>query len=62
MLALVAFGTWLLMPPAIALFVGTESLFGVPLLVLYLFGVWLALIAGAALLSRRLPRGEPESD
>lgn len=57
-LALLAFGLWLLMPPAISLFVGPFSLFGIPALVLYLFGVWLALILGAALLARRLPRAE----
>ena len=55
-LALLALGVWLLMPPAVRLFVGADSLFGVPLLVLYLLGVWLLLILGTALLARRLPR------
>ncbi|MEX0760432.1 MAG: hypothetical protein WD100_12705 [Tistlia sp.] len=58
MLALLALGLWLLMPPVISLFVGPYSLFGIPVLVLYVFGVWLALILATALLARRLPRGE----
>lgn len=45
---------FLLMPPVITLFSGAHSLAGVPLIVVYLFGVWLALIIGAALLARRL--------
>lgn len=57
-LALLVLGIWLLMPPAISLFSGARSLLGVPLLVIYLFGVWLGLIAATAWLSRRLPRGE----
>ena len=35
-----------------------ESELGVPLIVVYLFGVWLALIVAAALLARRI--GSPE--
>ncbi|MCW5639790.1 MAG: hypothetical protein KIT28_12590 [Rubrivivax sp.] len=49
-----AIGVFLLMPPAINLFTGTRLVAGVPLIVAYLFGVWLALIACAALLARRL--------
>ena len=45
---------FLLMPPVITLFTGTHTVWGVPLIVAYLFGVWLALIVGAALLARRL--------
>ncbi len=54
--ALLALGVWLLMPPVISLFVGPERLFGVPVLVVYLFGVWFAFILATMLLSRRLPR------
>lgn len=57
-LALVALGLWLLMPPIIRLFVGPGVLFGLPLLVLYVFGVWLLLILGTWLLARRLPRDD----
>ena len=54
--ALLALGVWLLMPPVISLFVGPERLLGVPVLVVYLFGVWLAFILATMMLSRRLPR------
>ncbi|WP_156460204.1 hypothetical protein [Mesorhizobium sp. Root157] len=47
------FGIVLLMPPLLNLFEGLRAPFGVPLEVLYLFGVWLLVIAGAVLLSRR---------
>jgi hypothetical protein len=60
-------GAVLFMPPLIALFVGDVSIMGVPLIVVYLFGVWLALIVCAALLAPRLPpsrdvKGDPEHD
>lgn len=47
-------GVFLLMPPVITLFAADADVGGVPLIVIYLFGVWLALIAGAAVLARRL--------
>jgi membrane protein implicated in regulation of membrane protease activity len=46
-------GAFLLMPPIIALFAGDADA-GVPRVVAYLFGVWLALIVAAAWLARRL--------
>ncbi|MCC7059740.1 MAG: hypothetical protein IT508_05850 [Burkholderiaceae bacterium] len=49
-----AAGIFLVMPPVITLFTGTVNVAGVPLIVAYLFGVWLALIVCAALLARRL--------
>lgn len=54
-----AIGVFLLMPPAINLFTGTRLVAGVPLIVVYLFGVWLALIACAGLLARRLAPPAP---
>lgn len=54
-----AIGVFLLMPPAINLFTGTRLVAGVPLIVAYLFGVWLALIACAGLLARRLAPPAP---
>lgn len=51
------FGVLLLMPPAILLFAAQTTLWGIPLIVLYVFGVWSGLIVCAALLARRL--GEP---
>ena len=47
-------GLVLLMPPVITLFAVGLDVAGVPLIVVYVFGVWLALIACAALLARRL--------
>lgn len=50
------FGVLLLLPPFLNLFTRERLLWGVPLEVLYIFGVWLGLVAGAAILSRRMPR------
>ena len=60
-------GAVLLMPPLLTLFVADISVLGLPLVVVYLFGVWLALIVCAALLAPRLPpsseaKSEPEHD
>lgn len=49
---------FLLMPPVITLFTGPRHVLGVPLVVAYLFAVWLALIVGAALLARQLGTAE----
>lgn len=46
------FGVVLLLPPFLNLFAGMIGPFGVPVEVLYLFGVWFLVIAGAVLLSR----------
>jgi hypothetical protein len=54
-------GLFLLMPPMIALFAVPLDIAGVPLIVAYLFGVWLALVLGAALLGRALLPREPAS-
>ena len=48
-------GLFLLVPPFITLFAGPVRVFGVPLIVVYLFTVWAALAVAAALLARRLP-------
>lgn len=55
-----ALGLFLLMPPVITLFASAVHVAGVPLIVVYLFGVWLSLIVCAALLARRL--GQPDVD
>jgi len=54
---------FLLMPPVITLFTDTRTVGGVPLIVVYLFGIWLALIVAAALLAHRLgpPAAVPPS-
>jgi hypothetical protein len=49
-----ALAALLWMPPVVTLFTGAHTLWGVPLIVVYLFGVWLTLIVAAALLARRL--------
>ncbi len=49
-------GLFLLMPPVITLFVAAVDIDGVPLIVVYVFGVWLSLIVCAGLLARRLAR------
>ncbi|MCO5105823.1 MAG: hypothetical protein M9907_01950 [Burkholderiaceae bacterium] len=55
-------GLFLLMPPVITLFVRPADVVGVPLIVAYLFGVWLALIVCAAVLGRRIaPDAAPDS-
>lgn len=62
-----ALAVLLLMPPVMTLFTGAYKLGGVPLIVAYLFGVWLALIVAAAMLARRLvspsePTAAPPND
>ena len=60
-----ALAVFLLMPPVITLFTGAYTVGGVPLIVVYLFGVWLALIVAAALLVWRLappPAAAPPDD
>jgi hypothetical protein len=47
-------GLFLLMPPALLVFSTSITLFGIPLIVVYLFGVWGTLIACAAALARYL--------
>ncbi len=47
-------GVFLWMPPLISLFAVDRQLFGIPLVVVYLFGVWLALIVCALWISRHL--------
>ncbi len=60
---------FLLMPPFVLLFATPRMVFGVPLIVLYIFGVWALLVVATRLLARRLaprqqapagpPAGEP---
>ena len=54
-----AFGMVLLMPFLVNLFVVRERIFGVPLEMAYLFGVWFYLVAGAIVLARVLPPAVP---
>ncbi len=53
----------LLNPPLLLLFGRGGTLFGLPLLYLYLFGAWLALIAAVAWIAeRRLTRRRNDED
>jgi len=54
-LFLTIFGAMLFMPPLALVFQLERRFFGVPAEVIYLFAVWVALIAGTWWLSRRLP-------
>jgi hypothetical protein len=51
-------GAILLFPPVVLIFAAPSVVAGVPLILLYLFGVWGAIIAAAYVLARRLPGGE----
>lgn len=55
-------GLFLLLPPVIAPFAAPVDVLGVPLLVLYLFAVWLGLIVAAALLARALAPQAPAGE
>lgn len=54
---LLALGIVLLLPPLALIFAKVTTVWGIPLPVLYLFGLWLALIIGVWFISRQLPRG-----
>ncbi len=55
MLVLTLAGLLLFLPPLTHLFNHQFTLFGVPQIVVYLFGVWLALIVGTSMLTRQVP-------
>lgn len=61
MFLLTAGGLLLLVPPLVHVFNHDIAVFGVPQIVFYLFGVWLALIAGTAWLTSRIP-AEPRQE
>jgi hypothetical protein len=55
MFLLVALGAALMLPPLVYVFNQPLDVFGVPLIVFYLFGVWFLLIVGTAALTRAMP-------
>ena len=57
-LCLPLFGLILFLPPAIRVFAVPATIMGVPLIVIYVFGIWAALIIGAAIFARHLGRGD----
>jgi len=54
------FGALLIIPPLVYIFNHPILFFGVPQIVLYLFGVWALLVLGAAMLTHYLPRASDE--
>ena len=50
--------TVLLMPPVVLIFAAPVLALGIPLIVIYVFAVWIAVIAAAGLAARRLARAE----
>ncbi|RMF38483.1 MAG: hypothetical protein D6754_07440 [Alphaproteobacteria bacterium] len=53
------FGALLFLPPIVRLFTGPVTLFGIPLIVLYIFSVWALLILLCLRLARRLHLADP---
>lgn len=53
-LVLPILGAFLLISPAASVFNSTATVLGLPIVVLYVFGVWLGLILAAIGLARRL--------
>lgn len=49
-------GAFFLVSPVILVFAAPMTVLGIPLILVYLFGVWALLIGSAALISRRLAR------
>lgn len=59
MFLLTVAGLLLLVPPLVHLFNHDFTVFGVPQIVFYLFGVWLALIVATGALTSWVPRERP---
>jgi hypothetical protein len=55
-------GLFLLLPPVIVPFAAPVDVAGVPLVVVYLFAVWLGLIVAAARLARALAPQAPSGE
>jgi hypothetical protein len=62
MLVLAVLGAALMLPPLVSVFNQKLVHFGIPQIVLYLFGLWLALIAGTAWLNRALGANTSDQD
>jgi len=56
-LLLPVFGAFLLVSPLITVFTGPITVFGLPLIFVYIFGVWLGLVLLARAMARRLDKG-----
>ncbi len=55
-LLLPLFGAFLLVSPLITVFTGPVTLWGLPLIFVYIFGVWLGLVIVARAMARRLDK------
>lgn len=55
-------GAALLLPPIATVFEIGGTVFGIPFVVVHVFGVWAALILAALLLSRKLVHEQPAPD
>lgn len=55
------FGTLMFLPPLVQLFNLHVRIFGIPAEVVYLFVVWLVLIAGTAAFAYRLPHDNEDA-
>lgn len=53
------FGAMLIVPPVVGIFLYPTLLFGAPLIVVYLFAVWIGLIVATALLARHMQDQTP---
>ena len=53
-------GVFLIMPPIVLLFDIRADIFGIPLIVAYLFATWFALVLASFVLRNRLPASEQE--
>lgn len=58
MLLLTVFGALLMLPPLVSVFNQNISHFGIPQIVFFLFALWIALIAGTALMAHAMPRDD----
>ena len=56
-LLLPIFGAFFLVSPLITVFTGVTTIFGLPLIFVYIFGVWLGLVLIARAMARRLDEG-----
>ncbi|QIE54604.1 hypothetical protein G5B40_03620 [Pikeienuella piscinae] len=59
-MALPIAGLALFTPPLIGLFASDAGVFGVPMIVAYMFAAWVALVLCAYLLARRIKRANPD--
>lgn len=55
-LVFAVFSALLIVPPLVYIFNHPVLHFGLPQIVLYLFGVWIVMVAGTAILTHYLPR------